>query len=525
MTRRNVRLRTVALISVLAVLAAGCGGGGSSSEGSGATPGESGADAEATEPRRGGDLVVAMEAAWLPLDPLDMGALTDRTVGSAVYDTLVGVSPEGEFVPMLATSWDSEDGQSYDIVLREDVTFHDGTPLDADAVVKHFERLLDPANECRCQADLAVVESVTATGPLQVTIKLKAPSAAFPSVLSDVPGMIVSPTAAEALGEGFASSPVGAGPFKFVEQLENDHITFERYDGYWDDAKPYLDRITFRPIPDQQARYSSLRSGDVDLIVVPSVDNRVAAEGDPDLQVVELGGVGTQFTMFQTQQAPFDDVRARRAMAYATDVETLIETLYEGLYEPVRSVFPPKLFAASDPPNYPDYDLDEAKRLVEELGGLAFTFSVSNTPENLTLSQALQAMWEEAGMQVEIEVLEQTVLIRNALDHKFQAMGFRWAGRWDPDQNSWQFFRSGSPRNYTLLVDPEIDRLLDGARVETDQAKRTELYGAFSERLAELAPYSFLWSNDSAFIARSSVHDIPPLADWLLRPAGIWVEG
>lgn len=515
---------------VLAVLLAACGGGdggGGEEVGGGAaapTTAETTDDEASGEPTAGGELIVATEAAWLPVDPLTMGALTDRTVGSAVYDTLVGISPEGELEPMLAESWDSEDAVTYVVVLREGVTFHDGTPLDAEAVVKHFERLRDPANQCRCIGELSIIDTIVASGPLEVTFTLKTASAGFPTLLSDVSGMIVSPTAVETMGDGFANAPVGAGPFKFVEQLENDHITFERYDGYWEEGKPLLDRITYRPIPDADARYASLRSGDVDVIASPSVDHQVAAAEEPDLQVVEVGGIGTTFSMMNTQRAPFDKVEARQAVAYATDVQTLIDTLYEGRYEQVRSPFPPDVADVGDPPNYPDYDLEKAKALVEELGGLSFTYSLTNSPGTLQLGQALQGMWQEAGMEVTLTPLEQTVLITNAIDHEFQAMNFRWAGRFDPDANSWQFFHSSSPRNYTLTEDAEIDELLDAARQELDPDKRLELYTQFSERLAEVMPYSFLWTNSFTFIASNEVHDIPPQADALLRPHGIWIE-
>ncbi len=478
------------------------------------------------EPVYGGSLTVGLEANSRPLDPADMGALVDRNVGTAIYDPLIAVDESGEFVPALATEWEiSDDATQYTVTLRDGVSFHDGTTMDAAAVVSHFERLMDPETACRCAAQVAIIDSVEATDDLTVTFQLTDPSVAFTAVLADVPGFIASPTAVAASSrEAFGGEPVGAGPFQVVEIVDNDRIVLERFDDYWNAPLPYLDELIFRPIPDNQSRYAALQTGDIDILQTPQIENVISAESDDAFDVVELGGLGTTFVMYETQEGPFTDVRARTAATLASDMDTINEEIYLGVYEHTTSVFPDAMNLGIDTPNYPFYDPEAAAALVEEIGGLSFTLAISATPSNLELGEILQAMWADVGIEVEIEQLDQSALIDKAINSDFEAILFRWPGRWDPDLNSYQFFHSESGRNYTRLSVPEVDDLLTEARITTDADTRTALYQDAAVELAEAIPYNFVYALNGFFLTRSEVNGVPAIADWLLRPHTIWVE-
>lgn len=506
--------RLTSLVLVLTLGLAGCAGSREGPDDDTGSPSE--------EPVVGGVLRVGLFYEPGPIDPLARAGVAERTVAQSIFDSLVSVTPNGELTPGLATEWSSDDGQAWTFKLREGVTFHDGTPFNAEAVEFHFNRLLNPENACASCAEISALESVEVTGEYEVVFHLSTPSAAFPATLVDYPGMIVSPAAVETLGDEFGNSPVGTGPFRWVERVEGEHITLERNPDYWKEGQPYLDSVVFRPIDDVQARFATVQSGDIDIMHEPGISERLQAEA-AGLQVLDVGAVGTKFVMFHTQRPPFDDVRARLAVAYATDADTINATLHEGLYRSTTDPFPNGHWADAEPDNYPAYDLDKARELVNELGGLSFEMDVGVTADT-QLAQALQAMWAEAGIEVEINTMETATYIDRGLNGEFVSSLFSWSGRWDPDLNTYQFFHSSSDRNYTRLVDAELDNLLEHARAELDQAKRAELYADVAARLAELMPYVYLYSQDKAFIAGNHVKNVPLMADGIIRTDAIWLE-
>ena len=223
--------------------------------------------AHAQQPRSGGSLSISIESDLSTLDPTGFASFNDREAGIILYDTLLEVDPKGKIVPHLAEKLEAApDATWFKVTLRSGVKFHDGTPLDAAAVVAHFKRMMDPKNRCRCISDLAPVDTVEATGPREVTFKMKTPSAPFPAVLADVAGMIVSPTAVEKYNNDLSTHPVGTGPFMFKEWQRGAQIVFQRNPNYWGKV-PYLDEVVLRPMPDEQARYASLQAGNLDVIM------------------------------------------------------------------------------------------------------------------------------------------------------------------------------------------------------------------------------------------------------------------
>lgn len=498
----------MAMVTGLAVMLTACGGGGGSADLDG-------------DPVSGGELSIGLESNWLPIDPLKVGNLSERQVATALYDTLLAVDADGEFIPMLATEWSTEDAQVYDLTLRDGVTFHDGEPLDADAVVTFYAWLTDPDNDCRCLAEMEVLDRVEATGDMTVRFHLNESFPAFLSFLADVPGMIASPAAIEEYGTELGRNPVGAGPFSFVSEVVDDHMVVERFEDYWDADNVYVDQITYRAMPDTQSRYAAVQSGDLDIMQTPGAPEIAGAETAGDLQLIELGGIGTQFFMLNTTAAPFDDARARTAIARATDTETLNATVLEGHYPPAQGPFTAASWAYQEVEEYPAFDIAEAERLVGELGGLSFTIKTSERYTDLVT--ALQSMWAEAGIEARIEFIDGTAQVATAVDGDYEALMYRWTGRWDPDQNSYQHFHSQGGRNYTGVADDSLDALLEQARSESEQDERAALYGQVADGLAELMPQVYLHELNGFLVARDNVGGIVPVADWVIRPQGLWL--
>src|SRR4029077_1954960 len=217
-------------------------------------------------PALAADLKIGLQEDPDVLDPAQSRTFVGRIVYTVLCDKLVDITPNLKFVPQLATEWKwSDDGKQLTMKLRQGVKFHDGTDFTADAVVATIERN-KTMPESRRKSELASVEKVEATDPFTVRFTLKSPDASLLAPLSDRGRMIVSPAAAKELGANFGSKPVCAGPFKFVERVQNDKIVLEKFQDYWNKDKVFLDKITYLPIPDSAVRLANLQSGDLDMV-------------------------------------------------------------------------------------------------------------------------------------------------------------------------------------------------------------------------------------------------------------------
>lgn len=469
--------------------------------------------------RTGGTLNMAIETDTATLDPLGISSINDRQVAIILYDTLLDIDAKGDIVPGIAEKIEaSADAMSFKLTLRSGVTFSDGTPYDAAAVVKNFQRIMDPKNRCRCASDVATVEKVEASGPLQVTIGMKTPSAHFPASLADVAGMVVSPAAVEKYGAEFGNHGGGAGAFKLKEWRRGDRIVLERNPNYWRNAVA-LDEVMLRPIPDQQTRYASLQAGNIDVIMNASPRDVLEAQKQKSAQVLNPGSLGTLFIQFNMKAPDVADVRVRQALAYATDRDAYNKAINRGLYKIANTPFGTGLAPHEQVDNYPTFDLAKARKLVEDYGKpIRIKLVTSSAQSSVLAGQALQQMWKKAGIETEIAPTEAAQAIRNAFAHDYQSMLFRWAGGTDPDKNVYQFFHSKGAVNLVRFSDPEMDRLLEAGRATTDRAERLKIYRQVNNILAREVPYLFLTYFENVWLASNKVKGLPAVPDGLLRP-------
>ncbi len=480
--------RILAVLLGLALVATACGG---DDDDSGA-PSDGGSDtteAQDRSPQKGGELTFATESDVATLDVGAAAQPSDKLITLGIYDPLMTYD-EGELVPYLAESLEgSEDLLTYDLTLREGVTFHDGTPLNADAVVKHFDRLKDPATGCQCQGLVSIIETMdTPDGPegLTVTFHLADPSVAFPDLMTQSSGYIESPTAVAALGADFKNRPVGTGPFVLSEFSPGERVVLTAYPDYWgtdDDGVqlPYLDKLTVVPIADSGQRVAALTSGDIDIF--QTADSKTVAQAEEaGFAAQKISGSSSTIILFNMSKPPFDDLRARQAVAYSLNRDAINDRVYDGVRTPSYSTF------AVDSPYFnddfvtPTFDLDKASELVEELGGLSFTLVCIPTPESDALLALVKQMGEQAGMQITLETQEQGAYV-NRLFSKggdYEAACFRNNHFIEPDQIR-PGLTTGDPANLVFYSNPEVDRLLDEARQTGDFDTRKELYDQVQE--------------------------------------------
>jgi peptide/nickel transport system substrate-binding protein len=497
--RHRPWLRLMAMLLGLVLIAAACGGdddtAGGTDEGTDATDEATDSGEPERNPVSGGELVMAGEADVANLSPGEAAQPTDKVITLGIYDTLT-TYVDGKLVPSLAKSFEANDAlDEWTIELQPDVLFHDNTPLNAEAVVKHFERLQDPATACPCKTTADNIESMDmpdGADGLTVVFHLATPSVAFSDYLSGSSGYIESPTAA-ADGYNFKTGGVGTGPFKFVEYIASERTVLERWDKYWQKDEngiqlPYLDKFTMVPIADAGQRVTALETGEIDMFQTAASDTIKQAE-DRGFTAQKISGSSSTVILFNNAKPPFDDVRARQAVAYAIDKDLINDRAYDGVRVPSYSAF------ALDSPYFnpnaqsPHYDPDKAAELVEELGGLEFSLVCIPTPEADEILNIIKAQGEEVGMKIKLESQEQGAYVNRMFSKggDYEAGCFRSNHFIEPDD-----IRPGlttdDAGNLVFYSNKDVDRLLDEARQTDVFEERKEKYSEVQEHLAEDVP-------------------------------------
>jgi peptide/nickel transport system substrate-binding protein len=459
-------------------------------------------------------LVVGQIAEPKSMDPHAVTAVNDFRIAINLYDGLVRYkSGSLEVEPALAESWEiSEDGKTYTFTLRAGVSFHDGTPFNAEAVKFNFDRMLDESHPFYDTGPFplsfffSAIETTEAVDERTVKFTLNEPYAPFLSNLAYPTGLIVSPSAVEQNGADFGRNPVGTGPFKFAVWESNRQVALERNVEYWDGAPP-LRGVVFRPITDANARVSEMLSGGIDLMVEVPPDNVALFAEDPGFQLYEQAGPHLWFLILNTKEPPFDDVKMRQALNYAIDKETLVNDVLQGTATvatgPTPAAFAWAYNESLEP--YP-YDPEKAKALIEEAGygdGTEITFYVteggSGMLDPVPMGTAIQADLAEVGITVNIETYEWNTFldrVNPGLEGKAAMAEMAWMTN-DPDTLPYLALRTEAlPENGGFnsgyYSNPEVDELLEKARTSTDQAERAELYKQMQELVYEDAPWAFV---------------------------------
>jgi peptide/nickel transport system substrate-binding protein len=530
--RRTLKLAP--LVAVAMVLAA-CGGGddGGSTDGGGA--------AAAGEPTAGGEVTVLEDAAFAGSWPAGLDPATNTTGGSniainqAIFGGLFLLTADddgsnAEVTPNQAESYEfSEDGLTFTVKLREGIQFSDGTPLDAEAVKFNWDR--DLSNPCTCKPSWPLAPNgVTVVDPLTVQLQFTRPYAA---ILASFPASnvnwIASPTALEKSGEdAFKITPVGAGPFTVVSNQLSSSVVLEKNPNYFKEGLPYLDKLTFQSIGGDQPAYQALQAGQAQayegLNTTPLLEQ---AQKNDQLQVTVQPATSPYVIQLNTAIAPFDDAKAREAIYRATDFEAINKGIFGGIYDVSQSFTGPGgKFYEPTVEGYPEYDLDKAKQLVQEVGGITIRLGTISNYVATQINTALQTQWQEAGIKVEINDYQLAGLIQEFTGGKWQAM-LQTAGAWDPAAGVGVGFRFHSGVPYSGVSDPALDKLLDDAAATLDEGQRADLYKQAGELIASnvYAPFGLAFA--PANLAVQGVHGpglttkIPPI---LVNAGVIWDE-
>jgi len=426
----------------------------------------------AQEPVRGGHLI----AGWpRPLATLDghKGVAGDEHIYQwLIFDQLIRFNQSGQPVPGLAESWEYTDPTTLVLHLREGVTFHDGTPFNAEAVKFNIERVLNPETASAARAEMEVVTEVNVLDEFTVELKLSSPASDLLLQLSDRAGMMASPAAVQQHGEDFSRFAVGAGPYRVEEFVPGELLVLQRYEDFWEEGAPYLDRITFRAYPTIETALLALESGEIHLVTEVPARNVAAIRNNPNL--VYLDWPTERYLQFNINRTkpPLDNVLVRRALAHAVNRDRVNQVVLGGDGVPLdHGIFPEGHWAyCPDVTNW-DYDVEEARRLLAEAGypdGIELEVSTQATDVNIRMLEVVQATAGPEGFQAFF------------VDNQMNLRTGWWGGRPDPSATLFINFHGGGSQNAPLpsggYSDPELERLIEAGRQTSDFEERRRIY-------------------------------------------------
>ncbi|MGW0662923.1 ABC transporter substrate-binding protein [Streptodolium elevatio] len=479
-------------LAALGLLVSGCGGGGDDDAG----PSEAGSQGPA---KAGGKLTMLAVQDSAGLDPFGVSnvALADEPRMAALYDPLFFIDAKSHQVTgHLGESLTTADGGStWTMKLRPGVVFSDGTPFDAAAVKANYDKHADMATR---SVHIAVASGLKAEVVDPLTVKLTAVGAPNPNLDRAVATeltYIMAPSAIAKGPESYKSDPVGAGPFVLKNWVRGAEQVFERNPNYWqkDKGLPKLDQLTIKSVPDIRQQFNSVKSGQADLFL--SSDGKVLEDAKKDLNLVEFATDGGQMVQFNLKKAPFDDVRARKAVTLALDAADIPKTLNNG-YVPAKSFFNATSPFVDPAVTQAAQNKAEAQRLFDELAAegkkVDFGYLIPQNPSSAAVAEYMQSRLKEfSNVSMRIEPLEIGAYIaKYAIQRDYQATLTQiWSV--DPEPMLYSYWYSQSPFNLSGWSNPQADAALAAGRASTDQAVRKQAYSELQKALVADVP---LWA-------------------------------
>ena len=433
----------------------------------------------ASDVTRGGELRMQLiRDSDTGYDPALQSLSTVYTINGLIFDTLLEVEPDGTLAPSLAESWTvSPDELTYTFKIRSDVVFHNGRSMTADDVKYTLDRLRDPETNSPRRGVYSSVASVEAPDATTVVVTLSEPYAPLLAVLADISAGIVPREVVEAQGD-LNANPVGTGPFKFVEWVQDQHVKLEANPDYWREGLPYLNAVTFTFNGDANARAANLRSQTVDFLWNAPPELRQVLGADPSLQV--YGGEGTQsfeYLLLNMQKPPFDDIRVRQAIYWALDREEMRQISRPDTTTAITTGFLPPTHWAGVKETHYTQNIDKAKGLLAD-AGLADGFPMeilvlSGSDFHIRSAQAAQQQLKAVGIDVTVTTVDSGQQTSRRKDGDFDGIITGFSGTIDPDQRFSQTFFTGGGTNYVKFSDAKVDDLILQARATSDREAKS----------------------------------------------------
>ncbi|MDP9393623.1 MAG: ABC transporter substrate-binding protein [Actinomycetota bacterium] len=509
-----MRARLAATAVAAGLTLAACGGGGEGVD----IGGEGGGGGKG-----GGTLVAAISGEPDQLDPHKTSAYPSFQVLENVYDTLVQPNEKLEMEPALAESWKtSKDGRTWTFALRDGVKFHNGNAFTADDVVYSYRRIIDEklANAYRFEA----VKGIKAQGDDTVVITLSRAAPNLLEMIGAFKGMAILDK--DSAKTDLRREANGTGPFKLESYRAGDSVELVSNGGYWGGA-PKLEGVTFRFLPEAATALTNLQSGDVHWTDNVPPQQISSLKGNADVQIGQVPS--NDYWYFAANQArkPFNDVRVRQALAYAIDRESITEAAKFGAATANQTAIPESSTYYHDYAPY-RHDPAKAKELLQQagVGSLTVDLMVTNEfPETVQAAQVMSSQFKEVGITTKIRTLDFAAWLDEQGKGNFDVFMLGWLGNIDPDDFYYAQHRTGANFNFQKYSNPQVDRLLDQARRETDEGKRKQLYDQAVKQIVDDASYVYLYNPDVVQAWRKDVQGYQARPDRAIRFHNATVAG
>lgn len=466
-------------------------------------------------------LVVGMDEDAVSMDPMNFRHRQTETILRNVFDALVTRTPDMEIVPELAESWEQVDETTWLFHLRRGVTFHDGSPFTAEDAAYSINRTVkEGAMGGQTSPRQGLLGSVIGAEALdEYTLKIET-DGPWPALLSFLPFHLMVPAET---GDAMIETPIGTGPFRFVEWQRGQRVVLERYDDYYGGSPEIppvgpaqVERVIFQALPEPATRLAALRAGEIDIMTDVPVDQMGAIEADPNLELLSVNGTRSFFMEMNVNKAPFDDVRVRQAINHAVDVQAIVDGVLNGLATRTPTILSPQAFAFDASLEPYAYDPDRARALLEEAGlGGGFTMTIDTMPDNRAAAEVIAFYLQQIGIQAQIQSWGDYGAMIDAIQRGERDA---WVDSWgnatlDPSDIAEPKLQTGGRGNYSGYSNPRVDELLTLAARTIDQAAREAAYQEMQAIIHQDAPMLFGWVAQDLYAVSRRVEGWRPSPD------------
>ncbi len=458
-------------------------------------------------------LVISQRMDVNTLDWTMTSSMETGQVSRSIFDRLVIFDKNYQYAPMLAISWKVLDNTTWHFALRKGVKFHNGEIFDANSVKFSIDRMKSPETKSPWAWIVKNIEKVNIIDDYNIELKTTIPQ---PSLLFQLTYVnIVPPKTVRTVGNSdFGSKPCGTGPYKFVEWVKDERVVLEANESYWKGA-PKIKKVVFRPIPEESSRVSALMTGEIDIAtdVPPSRWEDLRKNKETKIS----SKIGTMIYLgLNTFIPPFNNVKVRKALNHGVDVQSIIDSVISGTAERMNGPFFKNTIGYDSVIEPYNYDINKAKKLLEEAGypnGFESVLTcdpvgkegATNMPE---VAEAIAFQLQKLGIKIKVELQERSVMWPKYEKSELKMFFFTWPERWDPEVYLRPLFHSKARGYY--YKNPVVDNLIDQGGSTFGSKERTEIYRNLHRVLFEDAPWVYLYKQNVGFGSRRSVKFDPP---------------
>lgn len=458
-------------------------------------------------------LKYATESEPIGLDPHTITAAASIRIFKQIYNTLIDVDDNMNFIPELAEDWDQPDELTYIFKLRKGVKFHNGREMVAEDVKYSFERVLDPEVAAIGKSYYDMIDTIEIVDDYTIKFRLTEPFAPFLTNLTSLYGAIVPKEVVEENGS-LMQVACGTGPFKLKEWIPDNKIILEKNSDYFEEGLPKLDGVEYYVMTDESSRIAAIRTGKVDLIKLPASGVSLL-EGNTDVVIKPYQSNEYSYLGFNLDLDKFKDVGVRQAISYAVNRQEIIDLAYNGEASVSGFVTPAMGRWAIDYANEDLYqqNIEKAKQLMADAGypdGFETKISVGLYDDIRATGEILQKQLERIGIKASIENLESGQYVDSWSNKTHEMMAGRNGAGTDPNRSVAFFFSTEGSANVWGYSNPEVDALCDEGKVTVVESEREEIYKEAQRVVLNDCPNIFMASPMEYFLVRANIEGFEP---------------